>query len=554
MDRAVLLRRSLAGLCLACLPLAGCAGVSGPGAPASASPSLVHFGTPDRPEQPVKPISHEESVVPAPKEVPITLDAVLRIAEETNGKIGAAREKLHESQLEAEQAQSHWMPNVYAGVGYYRHEGGVQDFNGNLVHSSFGQLSPGVQLKTDWNLREITYRKIDAERKVWQQKAELSQVDNEVLLEAATTYVDLLTARRAEALSHEIQRYEQKILERTERLAKVEASYDAVVYGLKSAIASREHQAAQLRQQGDAASAKLVYLLGLPPLTCLVPVDPVLVPVQLIDVSMPPKIMVERALTTGPGVQELVGLLNTIQAGLDMSYSKKNLLPSVEVCVWEGLIAAGPGATLNTDNRLDACLQLKWDLTAMLRAEDQRKLVRSKIEQTRWTLKDVKDRLASGVQEARQTILDSREMLGHSMTQIQEASKQYQKSDDRVEKGVPGATPSEVVTAIRALEQAHFNYVQATRDHNKAQVRLLLLVGHPPAQEKKLAPPVSLPAPEPLKGKRELPDADRDDKKGKDGKKGDELLPPPKGGMSEWRPAPKPDDVRTMRLIVSPPQ
>ena len=75
---------------------------------------------------------------------------------------------------------------------------------------------------------------------------------------------------------------------------------------------------------------------------------------------------------------------------------------------------AGPGASLSTDNRFDACVQLKWDLTALLRAEDQRKLVRSKLEQTRWTLKDVKDRLAAGVTESKNTILTSREMLGVS--------------------------------------------------------------------------------------------------------------------------------------------
>lgn len=542
MDPAATLRRLLAGLCLVSLPLAGCATLARPTSLPETAPHVASAAP--KSEQAIKPAAHEQpALTQAPREVPITLDAVLRIAEESNAKIGKAREKLLESQLEAEQAHSCWMPNVYAGVAYYRHEGGIQDFDGRLLHSSFGRLMPGVQLKTDWNLRETTFKQIDAERKLWQQKAELSQVNNEVFLEAATTYVDLLTARRGEALVRELERYDRKVLAQAERLAKADAAADPLVAGMRSSIAAREYQAAQLHQQGDAASAKLVYLLGLPPLTRLVPVDPVLVPVQLIDTVAPTEAMVQQALTTGPGVRELVGLLNTIQSGLDMSYSKQNLLPTVEVCVWEGLISAGPGLSTSIDNRLDVCLQVKWDLTALMRAEDQRKLVRSKLEQTRWTLKDVKDRLGAGVQEAKQAILSSRVMLGVSTTQIQEASQAYKKADERVEEGQKGASPADVVSAIRALELAHFNYVQATRDHNKAQVRLLLLVGHPPAQEKPIAPPVSLPEPKPLEGKRELPNKDKDK-----GKKDEEKLPAPKDEASERQEAPRPTEIHTIPL------
>src|SRR5262249_20602059 len=187
------LRRLLAGLCMACVPLAGCAGFARP----PASPETVAPTQPAAPDpaQPVRPASHETPATTAviPKEVPITLDAVLHFAEQSNAKIGAAREKLHESQLRAEQAQSAWMPDVYAGAGYYRHEGGIQDFNGRLVHSSFGSIMPGLQLKTEWDVRDVAFKQLDAERKTWQQKAELSQINSEVLLEAATTYVDLLT-------------------------------------------------------------------------------------------------------------------------------------------------------------------------------------------------------------------------------------------------------------------------------------------------------------------------------------------------------------------------
>lgn len=535
MHRAVVLRRLLAGLCLACLLIAGCAGVGQPAAtPAQAASAPAT-------DQGVQPASHDAPVpLEAPKEVPITLDAVLRLAEQSNAKISGAREKLHESQLSAEQAQGLWMPNVYAGAAYYRHEGGIQDFQGNLVHSSFGSFQPGLQVRGELDLREATFRQLDAERKVWQQKAELSQVNSETLLEAAQTYVDLLTARRAEQLFRQLQEYERKILRRAEIIAKTESSADQLVAGLRSSLSAHDYQAAQVRQQGDAASAKLVYLLGLPPLTKLVPVDPVLVPVELLDTSPPVEVLVDRALTTGPGVQELTGLMNVIQTGLDMSYGRQNLLPTVEVTMWEGLIAAGPGGSTFTDNRFDACLQLKWNITALCRAEGQRQLARSRLEQTRWTLQDVRNRLASTVQEAQNTVGASREMIGHSTAQIQQASKQYELADKRVEEGVRGASPTEVVTAVRALELAHFNYVQATRDHNKAQARLLVLVGHAPAVEKPVGPQMNLAPPTPLKGPRKSPDSKNNNKKNDE----PEELPPPKNDRTD-RPQ---EPIRTIPL------
>src|SRR5262245_9940321 len=116
MGRA-LLRRLLAGCCLAALPLAGCAG-SIPVASNVELPARSQQTSQEKSSSPVQPVSHEY-VVPAPtgvpREMPITLDAVLRIAEGTNARIAVAREKLNESQINAEQTGKGWMPNVYAG-------------------------------------------------------------------------------------------------------------------------------------------------------------------------------------------------------------------------------------------------------------------------------------------------------------------------------------------------------------------------------------------------------------------------------------------------------
>ena len=49
-----------------------------------------------------------------------------------------------------------WLPDVTAGVGYYRHEGGIQTPSGRLIHASFGSLYPGVDVHADIDVREAT--------------------------------------------------------------------------------------------------------------------------------------------------------------------------------------------------------------------------------------------------------------------------------------------------------------------------------------------------------------------------------------------------------------
>jgi outer membrane protein TolC len=413
------------------------------------------------------------------KEVPITLDAVLRLAEGQNPRIALAREKLAESQHAGECACSAWMPQAYAGIAYYRHEGGIQNEDGTLTHSSTGAVFPGVQLQTSWDLRERTFQRIDAERKGWQSKGELSQVTNEVLLDAATTYIDLLTARRGEAITREMEASERKLLAWAEKLAKADPANEVALEGVRTQLAARAHIRSQLRQQGNAAAAKLVYLLGLPPDVELVPVDATLVPVDLVDVTPPVGDLVSQALTTGPGVQELEGLLRVIQGGMDEMSGPRMLLPSFRLNVYEGAFGAGAGDSMKWDNRLDVCAQARWDLTQLLTGRAQRRAAESKLTQARLSYDDLRGKLAAGVKESRDAILSGREQVGAATQQLDQASKGYRLSDLRLEKSAPGSSVAEVMRSLRGVDQAHLNYLTSVSSHNKAQVRLLLLLGRP---------------------------------------------------------------------------
>jgi outer membrane protein TolC len=413
----------------------------------------------------------------ADKVLPIDLDTVLHLAEAQNVQVALARERLHESEAEQSLADLSWLPDIHAGSAYYRHEGGIQNEDGTLTHSSFGSILAGLDVAGRLDLRNSAFQRISAERKVWQQKGELSRVTSETLMDAANTYIDLLTARTSEALIQRSETYQNQVLERTEKLAKELPAFKPQLEGIKAQAAARRQALIQLRQQGDAAASKLAYLLDLGPHVQLVPMDTALRPIELVDSSQPTAALVDQALRAGPGVLELEQMLNVVQNGMDRASGLGRLLPVFEGRVLEGAFDAGRNGSMDWANRFDVGFQARWNLTDLLTGSDRKRLASSRLRQIHLSYADLRGRLTLGVQEAQQTAQSSREQLRLSATQVNHAYESYQLSFKRLIEPVEGASASEVIAAIRLLESAHLNSLTAIRAHNKAQVRLLVLLG-----------------------------------------------------------------------------
>src|SRR6202030_1870139 len=93
---------------------------------------------------------------------------------------------------------------------------------GQLIHSSYGSLFEGLEVDACFDIRQIAFGIVNAERKTWQQKGELTKITSETLLEAAGTYIDLLAARTGVVVAQGLQTKLQELLDRTQKLAKTE--------------------------------------------------------------------------------------------------------------------------------------------------------------------------------------------------------------------------------------------------------------------------------------------------------------------------------------------
>ena len=201
----------------------------------------------------------------------------------------------------------------------------------------------GMEIDGKLDLHEVAYEKVNAQRKVWQQRGELSRVTSETLLSASSTFIDLLTAKTGEAIAREVEAKLQSLLEHAERVAVVERASQVDVARIRAELEAQRQTISRVRSQGVAAAAKLIYLLGLDPSAELLPIDGKIIAFDLVDATAPVEYLVKKAETSGPGVREMEELLAVIQQGIEQGNGFGKYLPIFEVRMDEGSIRRRSG-------------------------------------------------------------------------------------------------------------------------------------------------------------------------------------------------------------------
>jgi outer membrane protein TolC len=417
-----------------------------------------------------------------PQTLPVSLDAVMRLAEESNPQVAAARAKVCTAFAERELAAAKWVPDINIGVGYWRHEGGIQLQEGPLIDSSTGAFLSGMQINATYNPREYAFRQLASARKVWQSHGEMTRISTEQLLDASSTYIDLLAAHTALAVSRDLEVKISELLEKQKKvheaankskptkldLSRIEAEFEAQKQGQQ-----------KLKAQIEAASAKLTYLLGLGEAVTVVPVDSQMAAFHLVDASVPADAMVAQALAAGPGIRELEGVLCVIKEGLNTASGAARWVPQVDVQLGEGLFGAGFGSTMNWSNRLDLGIQAKWNVSDLLLADRKKAVAFAQMNEVQWSYQELRAKLTLGVQEARATIQNMGTQFTVAEGQIKRAKEAAQMAREIKDVDMMDSrlTFADVALSHKAVAMAQMNYVEILREFDKAQLRLMVLLG-----------------------------------------------------------------------------
>ncbi len=351
------------------------------------------------PPRRIRPPVLEGPACPAPiadtvrdgKPVPICLDTVLRLAQDKNGQVRLARMKLADAETDQDWATKHWLPDLSAGMAVFHHDGGIPDFYGNLLNTSYNTAFAGLEITGKYDPKELLLRRLEAERRVWTQKGELSKLTSENLLDASTSYIDLLSARTGIVVSMETEGRLRELLEQAKALAKVDPGLRVEVSRIETELMAQSVLTVKLREASKGAAAKLAYLLGLDPCCEFIVADKKLLPINLINAAQPTQVLVEYAMTRGPGVRELEGLLHSVEAARATNYGWSHWLPSIEVSVSEGGIGSAPtGQDFAWANRFDVGAHLKWSLSEFVYAKQRRHQADANIEQVHLTYQDLR--------------------------------------------------------------------------------------------------------------------------------------------------------------------
>jgi outer membrane protein TolC len=96
--------------------------------------------------------------------------------------------------------------------------------------------------------------------------------------------------------------------------------------------------------------------------------------------------------------------------------------------------------------------------------------------QAHLSMQDLRAKLTMGVQEAYEAARSGQARMQLAEQEVAQQKDAYDRSQFRLQ-NVKGTAPSEVLMAVRGLGGAQFSYLQAVQDQDKAQLRLMVLLG-----------------------------------------------------------------------------
>jgi outer membrane protein TolC len=432
---------------------------------------------------------------PADKPLPINLPTALRLANVTPIDIAVAVQRIRLAAAELERAQVLWLPTLYLGVDYYRHDGPIQDTSGAILRDSRQSFIAGVGPSAIFALSDALFAPLAARQVFRAREATLQTARNDSLLAVAEAYFNVQqaigelagavdTARRADELARIVQ-------DRTAYLPAVE---------LDRARAESAHrrQAVQLaRERWRIASADLVRTLRLDPKLLVEPLEPPDLRLTLVGPDQALDDLIPVALTNRP---ELATQQALVQATLQRLRQERirPLVPSVLLrgastgifgTLGWGYFGGGRNDDLGSfGSRSDFDVQILWELQNL--GFGNRALVNARQAENHLAVLELfrtQDIIAAevakayaNVQSARARLKDAETGLAHatvSLKQNLEGVKEFKRLQGNVYLLV--IRPQEVIAAIQALTQANNDYYGAVADYNRAQFRLYRALGHP---------------------------------------------------------------------------
>lgn len=437
---------------------------------------------------------------------PIDLAAALRLGGANDLDIAIARERVCQAIADWQQARVLWLPSLYLGPNWIRHDGQTQIVQGPVVPVSKSSLflgataaggssvagpvpaggpAPVSGLTSILRISDAIYTPLAARRVVTAQRAGLLAATNDALLAVAEAYFNLQSAAGRLGIAREA-------VANAETLASLTATYARSGAGLEAdyrrSLTERDRQ----RKNAEAAvgdleiaSAELVRLIRLDPRVVVAPLEPPEALVRLVPDDSPLDELIPLALRNRPELAEAQALVQATLVRLRQARLRP-LIPSLAFRFSGGGFGGGVNGFFGAFGaRSDVDVNLFWEVQNLGMAD--RAIARNRASQQREAVLQqlkVQDRIAAEVVAGHKAQLAAARQVAEAGRALPEALSSLQLNLKSIREGafLPGATrPIEVLQPIQALAQARADYLDAVLAYNRAQFRLYRALGQAPA-------------------------------------------------------------------------
>ena len=437
------------------------------------------------------------TVVEGESPLPINLAAALQLADARPLVIDAAKAAEMVAAARLEKANVLWLPNIYAGIDYYRHNGLYPSpITGEPVFNTRQAMTLGPGVSAVFATTDAIYEPLAARQLLKAKQFEIQAAKNDATMEVAVAYFNVQQARGNLAGTIDTVAKGKELVRKAEALGKGLTAL-VEVDRAKTLLAVLEETAVQARNEWRIASAELARLLRLNPMAQMVPVEPPHMAIMLISPTKEVDNLFSIGLTSRP---ELSSSQAVVQATITKLKQEK-MRPLIPSIIFQGnsgangngppliggAAAAGPNSSLQWGNRFDFNAAAMWELKNF--GLGNRALVREREGQRQQALVELfmtQDRVAAEVAQCQSQLSSSSQRVALSDAGLKNALISFAGNL----KGMSETTrfgdvlvlvnrPQEVVASLQQLDQAYGNYFKSVQDYNRAQFRLFRAVGYP---------------------------------------------------------------------------
>jgi outer membrane protein TolC len=436
---------------------------------------------------------------PTDRPMPINLPTAMQLAGVRPIDIALASERIQVAAAQLERAEVLWLPTLYVGGDYFRHDGKIQDVAGNIIDTSKSSLMVGAGPSAVFALSDALLQPLAARQELRAREAALQTARNDSLLAMAEAYFGVQQARGELAGALDAAKRAEDVARRAEELTKSLVP-PAEAARARAELARRRQAVLAARERWRTASADLTRVLRLDPGAVVEPLEPPHLQVALIEPGRSVDELIPLALTSRP---ELAAQQALVQATLERLRAERlrPLIPSVVLrgssTAVNGTLAGGYfGGGINDrlsnfGGRLDFDVQLLWEFQNLgfgnrARVEERRAENRLSVLE----LFRLQDRIAAEVAQAHAQLESAAARVTEAQAglrdAVESAKANYEGMTQTKKTGtgpealiLPVIRPQEAVASVQALAQAYADYYGAVGDYNRAQFRLYRALGTP---------------------------------------------------------------------------